>query len=62
MCINKEIPIEIISEHLGHKNISITLDIYGHLYPNSQDKLVSLLEKQDQKKDQKKEKPLFNKG
>lgn len=54
MCINKSIPIEIISEYLGHENISITLDIYGHLYPNSQDKLVSLLEKQDQKQDQKK--------
>lgn len=52
MCINKNVPIEIISEYLGHENISTTLNIYSHLYPNSQDKLISILEKQDQKQDQ----------
>lgn len=51
MCINKGVPIEIISEYLGHENISTTLNIYSHLYPNSQDKLIKLLEKQDQKQD-----------
>lgn len=45
MCINKNIPIAIISEYLGHENISITLDTYSHLYPNSQDKLIALLGK-----------------
>lgn len=49
MCINKGVPIEIISQYLGHENISTTLDIYGHLYPNLQDKLIDILEKQDQK-------------
>lgn len=52
MCIDKDVPIGIISEYLGHENISTTLDIYGHLYPNSQDKLIYLLDKQDQKQDQ----------
>lgn len=45
MCINKGVPIEIISEYLGHENISTTLNTYSHLYPNSQDKLISILEK-----------------
>ena len=57
MCINKSIPIEIISEYLDHENIPITLDIYGHLYPNLQYKLVSLLEKQDQKQNPKNKNP-----
>ena len=47
MCIFKGIPIEIISEYLGHESISTTLNTYAHLYPNSQDKLVEILDKQD---------------
>ena len=58
MCIYKGVPIEIISEYLGHENISTTLNTYAHLYPNSQDKLIDILDKQDQKQDQKKQKPL----
>ena len=52
MCINKDIPIRIISNYLGHENISTTLDIYGHLYPDSQNILIDILNKQDQKQDQ----------
>lgn len=52
MCIFNEIPIEIISEYLGHENISTTLNTYAHLYPNSQNKLIYILNKQDQKQDQ----------
>lgn len=44
MCIFKGIPIEIISEYLGHENISTTLNTYSHLYPNSQEKLVAILD------------------
>lgn len=54
MCINKDIPIRIISNYLGHENISTTLDVYGHLYPDSQNILIDILNKQDQKQDQKK--------
>lgn len=43
MCIEKDVPIGIISEYLGHENISITLDTYSHLYPNSQNKLLDKL-------------------
>lgn len=49
MCINKGVPIEIISQYLGHENISTALDIYGHLYPNSQEELINILGKQGQK-------------
>ena len=51
MCIFNGIPIEIISEYLGHESISTTLNTYAHLYPNSQEKLVEILDKQDQKQD-----------
>jgi len=40
MCINKGVDIQIISGYMGHENISITWDTYGHLYPNSQKKLL----------------------
>lgn len=43
MCIDKDVPIGIISEYLGHENISITLDTYSHLYPGSQKKLLDKL-------------------
>lgn len=45
LCIDNEVPIGIVSEYLGHENISTTLDIYGHLYPNAQCKLISILER-----------------
>lgn len=48
MYINKDVPIEIISQYLGRENISTTLDIYGHLYPNSQEELINILKKQGQ--------------
>lgn len=40
MCLDKGVPIEVISKYLGHKKISMTLDIYSHLLPNSQQKLL----------------------
>lgn len=30
------VPIKVVSERLGHANIAITLQIYGHLLPNMQ--------------------------
>lgn len=43
MCIENNVQIGIISEYLGHENISLTLDTYSHLYPNSQSKLLEKL-------------------
>jgi integrase len=42
-CINRridgglELPIKVVSERLGHSNISITADLYGHLFPRGDD-------------------------
>ena len=35
-CVAKGINIKIISELLGHADITITLRIYGHLLPSMQ--------------------------
>lgn len=35
----------LISERLGHKDIRITLNTYGHLYPNRQHEVADLLDK-----------------
>ena len=51
-CINKNVPIHLLSSYLGHENISTTLDIYSHLYPDSQEQMIQILQKQDQKQDQ----------
>lgn len=45
MCINKGVEIQIISDYMGHENISITWDTYGHLYPNSQKELLQKISK-----------------
>ena len=66
MCINFGVAIQVLSEYMGHENISITWDTYGHLYPDAKNTLVDKtgniitiesvdkLIKQDQKQDQKK--------
>jgi integrase len=33
-----------IQEHLGHSSITVTLDIYGHLYPEEREKIAAGLE------------------
>ena len=65
LSITANVKIEIISQYLGHENISTTLDIYSHLYPNVQQQLIDCItafEKYDQKYDQEKIKPFKNKG
>lgn len=34
----------VIKERLGHKDIRITLNTYGHLYPNKQKSVADLLD------------------
>ena len=50
--INQGIEPLLIKERLGHKDIKITLNTYGHLYPNQQKKVANLL---DAKRNTKKE-------
>lgn len=35
----------IIKERLGHKDIRITLNTYGHLYPSEQEKVADMLDR-----------------
>ncbi len=41
--INQGVQPLIIKERLGHKDIKITLNTYGHLYPSEQQKVADLL-------------------
>ena len=49
--IHQRVPPLVIEERLGHKDIGITLNTYGHLYPNEQKKLAEMLNEQKVKKD-----------
>lgn len=42
--IHKGVQPLIIKERMGHKDIKITLNTYGHLYPSEQKKVASLLD------------------
>lgn len=42
--INKGVDPLLIKERLGHKDIQITLNTYGHLYPNKQRTIADLLD------------------
>ena len=44
MLINLGVRIEVISARLGHEKVSTTWDIYGHLYPNSQQEAVAKMD------------------
>lgn len=35
---------KVIQEHLGHKSITITMDRYGHLYPEDRSKVSDALD------------------
>ena len=37
----------LIRDRLGHKDIRITLNTYGHLYPNQQRKIANLLDNEN---------------
>lgn len=47
--INRGVQPLIIKERLGHKDIRITLNTYGHLYPSEQKKVADLLDMEVQR-------------
>ncbi len=47
--INKGIEPLLIKERVGHKDIRITLNTYGHLYPNQQRRVADLLDNGEEK-------------
>ncbi len=42
--IKQGIPPMVIKERLGHKDIRVTLNTYGHLYPSEQKKIADMME------------------
>jgi integrase len=42
--INQGVEPLIIKERLGHKDIKITLNTYGHLYPSQQRQVADMLD------------------
>ena len=48
--INQGVQPLIIKERLGHKDIKITLNTYGHLYPSQQKQVAELLNLQRKNK------------
>lgn len=43
--IHQGIPPMVIKERLGHKDIRITLNTYGHLYPSEQKKVADMMDR-----------------
>ena len=35
----------VIKERLGHKDIKVTLNTYGHLYPSEQKKVTDMMDR-----------------
>lgn len=48
LLIEKNLPVLLIAERLGHEKIETTLNTYGHLYPNKQVELAEILDKENE--------------
>ena len=44
MLINEGVSLYIVSRHLGHSDIQTTANIYGHLYPNTENEIIDILD------------------
>ena len=44
LMLNNGVDVLIVSKRLGHSKPSITLDVYGHLIPSSQEKAADLID------------------
>ena len=44
LLINANVPPMLIAERLGHENVTTTLKVYAHLYPNKQGEVVACLD------------------
>lgn len=43
--INNGCSIRIVADRLGHKDVAETLNTYSHLYPDSQDEVIKIIER-----------------
>ena len=48
--INQGVQPLVIKERLGHRDIKITLNTYGHLYPTQQMQVAEMLDQQRKEK------------
>lgn len=39
----EDLPVHVVSEWLGHKNVSMTLEIYAHVLPDMQEDAAATL-------------------
>lgn len=44
ICISQKVNIKALSQYLGHADISITLDPYGHLLPGDKEEIANTIE------------------
>ncbi len=43
LLLSKNVPITVISKRLGHSDIDLTLNVYSHMIPKDEDKVVDIL-------------------
>lgn len=46
--ISKNVNIYLISRRVGHSSITMTMDVYGHLMPSSQDDILKVIENENE--------------
>ncbi|PWB53908.1 MAG: hypothetical protein C3F13_08365 [Anaerolineales bacterium] len=44
LLLNHHVPVIIVSRRLGHKTVSITSDVYGHLLPTMVDEVDEMID------------------
>ncbi len=44
LMLNHGVPVIIVSRRLGHSKVSITLDIYGHMFPEMQNEAAEMID------------------
>lgn len=45
LMINSGANITVVSKYLGHSNISMTLNVYSHMFDNKQDEIIDIINK-----------------
>jgi integrase len=44
LMLHEEVPLEVVSEAMGHSSIRMTKDVYGHLMPRSREKAATAMD------------------
>ena len=44
LLLHEEVPLEVVSEQMGHTSIRVTKDVYGHLMPRSRQRAATAME------------------